>query len=369
MRAPGLGPNRWTRRAVLSSLVFFPAATGAQKRRVFPSERVRFPDGATEFLVERLTDPAHASFLPASGGRAVARRGAFLLFWSDRTGSAQAFRMDERTGQMEQLTEAAALDGSSIALAPDDRSFCYFDGPVLRRAAFSRLGEKAPYRVPNGWDRGRGFSLSREGSWAALIETRDGGSRLRVVRQRGGSATTVLERSGIMSDPILHPRRDLILYRYSDALWLTGFRGQPHLRLPLAAGRIGPALWSPDGRTVLYLHHPEEPGKLAAIREYNPEGNSDRLISTTSQFAHFGVNSDASVFVGASASKASPHLLLLLRSTGREFTLCEHRASDPVQVAPVFSPDSRRVYFQSDWQGKPAIYRMTVERLVEPTQE
>ena len=33
---------------------------------------------------------------------------------------------------------------------------------------------------------------------------------------------------------------------------------------------------------------------------------------------------------------------------------------------PVFSPDARRVYFQSDREGKPAIYSVNVEQLVEP---
>ena len=49
-------------------------------------------------------------------------------------------------------------------------------------------------------------------------------------------------------------------------------------------------------------------------------------------------------------------------------TLAEHRASDPKMVAPVFSPNSQRVYFSSDQHGKPAIYTMSVERLVEETE-
>jgi oligogalacturonide lyase len=46
-------------------------------------------------------------------------------------------------------------------------------------------------------------------------------------------------------------------------------------------------------------------------------------------------------------------------------TLCEHRASDPALAAPIFSPDSQLVYFLSDKEGKPAIYRIHVERFVE----
>ncbi len=83
---------------------------------------------------------------------------------------------------------------------------------------------------------------------------------------------------------------------------------------------------------------------------------------------HFDVNRDTSVFVGASRNKASPHILLLLRTTQRELTLCEHRASDPATTAPIFSHDSQQIFFQSDKQGKPAIYRVHVERFVEKTE-
>ena len=33
----------------------------------------------------------------------------------------------------------------------------------------------------------------------------------------------------------------------------------------------------------------------------------------------------------------------------------------------MFSPDSQRIYFQSDRDGKPAIYGMHVDKLVEKT--
>jgi oligogalacturonide lyase len=71
--------------------------------------------------------------------------------------------------------------------------------------------------------------------------------------------------------------------------------------------------------------------------------------------------------VGASGSKAAPYVLLLVRAVSRELTLCEHRASDPAMVAPTFSPNSQRVFFGSDQHGKPAIYTMAIDKLVEET--
>jgi oligogalacturonide lyase len=128
---------------------------------------------------------------------------------------------------------------------------------------------------------------------------------------------------------------------------------------------VGRADWAPDGKTVLYLNFPEDPKQLTAIRECAPDAASDKLVAKTSQFANFGFNRDTSVFVGASRSAASPTILLLLRITQRELTLCEHKASHPETTAPRFSPDAQRIYFQSDRDGKPAIYCMHVEKLVE----
>ncbi len=152
------------------------------------------------------------------------------------------------------------------------------------------------------------------------------------------------------------------------ALWLVNTDGRQNRPLKTAEGRIGPADWSPDGKTVLYLSFPGDPTQLNSIREITPDTNTDRLVAKTSQFVHFGFNRDTSVFVGASRNAASPTILLLLRVTRREFTMCEHKASDPAAAAPRFAPDSQRVYFQSDRHGKPAIYSMHVDKLVERTQ-
>jgi oligogalacturonide lyase len=118
----------------------------------------------------------------------------------------------------------------------------------------------------------------------------------------------------------------------------------------------------------MYLNIPEDRTQLNAIREYTPDTDNDKLVSKTSQFAHFGFNRDTSVFVGASRNAASPVVLILLRVTHRELTLCEHKASHPETVAPVFAPDSQRIYFQSDRDGKPAIYCVHAEKLVEKTE-
>jgi oligogalacturonide lyase len=181
-----------------------------------------------------------------------------------------------------------------------------------------------------------------------------------------GTAATLAEVPWVISDPVGRPRRTQVLYRQeSSALWLVNFDGQQNRKLKIAPGPIGPARWAADGRTLLYLHFPEEKTQLNTIREHTPDANQDQFVAKTSQFVHFDANRDTSVFVGASRNKASPHILILLRTTQRELTLCEHRATDPATAAPLFSADSQQIFFQSDKQGKPAIYRVHVERFVE----
>lgn len=363
-------PGRWTRRAFLvSALATRAFSDQREKGLLIPSAWQRYADPATEFEVLRLTDPAHSSWLPAYYGRSLAKHGGFLLYSSDLTGSPQVYRMDLHSGESRQLTQAAQLDVSSPALLPDDHGFCYFDGPALHQMTLANLRDRQVYQPPEGWERCPGSSVSADGAFALAGESRGGTSRLRFVGLQHGAARSITEAPWTLSDPQARPRRAQVLYRQADqALWLVNLDGTQNRRLPLADGRIGPARWSPDGRTVLYLSFPNDPAQLHTIRECSPDQNSDKLIARTSQFVHFGCNSNSSVFVGASQNRGSPYLLILLRLTRRELTLCEHRASDPAMVAPIFSADSQQIYFVSDRHGKPAIYRIHVERLVEKTE-
>ena len=139
----------------------------------------------------------------------------------------------------------------------------------------------------------------------------------------------------------------------------------------LAKGAVSNPFWSPDGQSLLFLRDVSKQTDvvLSEIHQVGLSGNDERCLAPTSMFASFAPNFDASVFVGASRSKAQPNVVLLLRSAKREMTLCQHHASRPAGVSPVFSPDARRVYFQSDEEGKPALYSVNVEMLVEPPGE
>jgi oligogalacturonide lyase len=213
------------------------------------------------------------------------------------------------------------------------------------------------------------MSVGPDGAHATFAERQGAGARLRVVSLGHGAVRTVLEGPFSIAHPIYRPIRGQILYRRDEAaLWLVDADGRHNRQLPIAAGRCLDPNWGPGGRTLLYLNYPPSTTELHGIRELTPETGTDRLVAKTSQFASFAFNHDSSVFTGASANRASPTVLILLRVTRRELTLCEHKASRPESVTLLFSPDSQRIYFQSDREGKPAIYCLHVERLVEPTE-
>ena len=357
-----------TRRSVLASLAALQLRPGEGKGRWFAADRRQLADPVTDYTLLRLTDPAYTSRLPGSRLRAVSRARTFLLYSSDRGGTLQVCRMELSSGRQQQLTDAASLDPATPALMPDDLSFCYFDGGSLRRVNLKNLREKEVYRTPEGWQRVKGFTLARDGSHAALVEARGKVRRLRLVKSSSGRALTLVEGGEGLADPAVRSRREGVLYRQGNEwLGLVGLDGRNARRLPLPPGRLGHYTWAPGGKSVFYLHRPEGAARQSVLREHRLDSGADRMVAETSAFVVFSVNGDASVFVGASGNPGAPYVLLLLRANRRELVLCEHRAGDPAQAAPVFSSDSQRVYFQTDREGRWAIYGVPVDRLVERT--
>ncbi len=364
----------WSRRALLSSLTAPALLAELDRKRVLPSDWRRYADPATEFEVVRLTDPAYVSLLGAPYNRTIGRRSGYLLFSGDRPdgpfSGLQVFRMDLSNGQSRRLTELPDLDPSTLVLVPPERTFLCFAGPALMQVDQTTLKARELYRVPDGWRRTAGISVSVDGLYAAFCETNGKTSHVRLLALATRNVNTVVETPFEPLHPLIRPRRAQICYRQDQtALWLVDFSGSQNRRLRIAEGAIGETLWGPGGQSLLYLHLPEAGTGLNSIREHRPDANADALVTKTSQFVSFGINGDASVFVGASRNKASPLILLLVRLARREMSVAEHKAGNPEMTTPVFTPDSQRILFASDRHGKPAIYMMRVEKLVDKTEE
>ncbi|MEQ1947856.1 MAG: hypothetical protein ABL995_11745 [Bryobacteraceae bacterium] len=348
------------------------AAETASRGRTFPTSAIRYLDPATESAIVRLTDPNFNAYLPLPKNRAAAAKA--ILYASDFNGKWDAYRMDLKSGESRQLTDAAALDVTSLGSLPGERGFWHIDNGVLIETLTGRgqsLKSREVYKIPQGFEKTAEISYSEDSQYAAFVEKTSGQNapryRVQVVRLTNGQARTVVEASEAILDVLLRPKHTSVYYRIGNRASLVNFDGTGNRQLKLAEGEIGQAQWVSDGHSLLYLNRPLDPKQLTGLREHDPEAGTDALIAGTSQYVHFQANADASMFVGASGSKASPYVLLLSRAGKREFTLAEHRAGDSSMVAPVFTANSQSILFLSDRHGKPAIYYMPVDKLVSET--
>ena len=351
--------TRVTRRVFLAGLSGSAVSYGQRTRkpREIPrvGEFVRYLDPVTENSLVRLTSLSSANRLPAPQNAFVSAKNRFLVFSSDRTGSPSPHLVDLRSGTIRQLAESTALNTESLTLDQSERSLFFIDGKNLRQA---QIATRRATTVAEG------VSAFSGRSEADLLFVREG------QLQRAGNGE-ILAANVSAGSCLLSPDGAFCLFNRTSGsdseLWCVPVRAAGSARR-LAAGPIRFPYWSPDSQSVLFLR--DVPGNgivLSEIHRVSINGNTEERVTGTSQFASFSPNSDASVFVGASRSKAQPTIDLLLEASRRELTLCEHHATKADAVTPVFAPDSRRVYFQSDREGKPAIYSINVELLVEPT--
>ncbi len=337
-----------------------PPAAGVEWRK--------YPDPSTEFEVIRLTDPEHESALPAPPARSIDRRSRNLLFSASRGNGWQPWLMDLGNGQQRPLGVFEGFEPDSLTLSGDDREAWFSDGAALAALQVSNGRHRELARLREGWKRRGALAPTEDGTHLFYIEERGVQCELRRLRASTGAPQTVARQAGAILETAPNPKRATLLWRTETGeLWVCAFDGTGKRRVQTPAGRVLEARWSPDGQSLLYLLAPEEKGSLAAIREQGLDSLEDQLVARTSQFASFEANANASVFVGASRSLASPMVLVLLRATRREFTLCEHRSGEPARVQPRFTPNSQRVLFQSDRHGKSAIYMLNVEKLIEKT--
>ena len=313
-------------------------------------------DPVTENVVVRLTQPTSTSFITEPQNRFVSSREAFLVFASDRTGLMAPFRVNLRTGALQQLAEPAGLVPRAFALDSSEKRLFFIDSKVLEEVDLQHLRSRTVAENVSEFHVG--------GRTNEIVILRN--DRLEHLRPEG----SVMIAEAIQSRAFVSPTgAGCAFCRKSDAgereLWYARFGDRPTL---LAKGNISCPYWRPDGQTLLFLRQIERGNNLVSeVHEVPLEGGAENFVCRTSQYAAFAPNGDGSVFVGASRSKAQPHVMLLLRDLNRELTLCEHHASHPESVSPQFSPNSQRVYYQSDHEGKSAIYSVNVELLVEPT--
>lgn len=349
-----------TRRSLLAILPASLVAADTRNKSNLPravGEFVRFTDPTTETPVVRLTNPASASVMPAPANRFLASKDRALFFSSARAGRMCPFRTDLHSGIATQLADTAALAPESLCLDESGRLLYFLDD---RRLNEVNVANKKVRPLAEDID---AFAVLGRGQFVFL--------RKGQLQLSAPGAAPIADNAGNFC--LVRPGGKGCLFLRSSSqdareFWYAPFDSRDGLPKLLARGPLSNPFWSPDGQSILFLREISRNGvNTSEICQAFVESANIQTVAPTSQFAAFAPNGDATVFVGASRSKAQPTILLLLRSVRREMTLCEHRSRHPALVSPVFSPDSRRVYFQSDREGNSAIYSVNVEALVEPT--
>jgi oligogalacturonide lyase len=328
----------------------------------------KFLDPATEFEIVLLTDPQFESRYPSPPALAVDRRSRILIYASNRSGQWQPWSMDLTTGLSRQLGSHGSFWPETLTLSATGREAIFADGERLLAMTVSNLKARPLAALAPGAEWASPIAPAPDGTALFYTERRGGNYRIVRLETARGASTEVAAAGEPMIAPAPNPRRAMVLWRTADGgLETAAFDGALRRRLEVPEGRVLEAHWSPDGQSVLYLHESADTRPRCTIREQRLDSREDRLVAPTSQFGRFTRNANASVFLGASRSQASPYMLILLRVNRREFSLCEHRASDVSMVAPLFTPDSQKILFVSDRMGKPAIFLMNVEKLIEKT--
>jgi oligogalacturonide lyase len=359
-----------TRRQLLCALPFSSAAFAFQtKKNQAPStkdrnklpptlgEFVAMVDPVTENLIIRLTNPSYTSVKPPAQNHHVSSKSRFLLYGSDRAGAMCPYHLDLKTAVARQLADTKAFRPDTLSMDLEERTCFFVDGEALQQVNLGNLKAR---------------TLAEDVSDFHM----NGGGNTLVVLRRGKLERLDGERATVLADNvntrgIVSPAGNNACFAREavagTALWrVSAEGGAPVL---LAQGAVSCPFWNPDSGSLLFLRQIQgDRGTVTLLREVSLDGRDEGTVAPTSQFISFAPNTDGTVFIGASRSKAQPHVILTLRSVRREMTLCEHHSSHPDLVRPVFSPNSRRVYFASDRHGKSALYVVNVELLVEPTE-
>ena len=398
--------GRLSRRAFLGGAAapLLGARRGSGRGARVASRIAPFLDPLTERKLFRLTEPSVLHHLPHYHHRFIAQDNSFILLASERPGTRQIYRLDLPEGKMVQLTEGPGVHSYSPALDAGERAFFYLQNDTLKRAAVRGRSERRIYESNTGWRMSGHLSVSDKGRYVAVVEMKVGhrvngfegqfsrqpSCRIRVVEVARRRSWVAVESNHWLTHPRFQPGGTDILYSHEGPwdkvqgrLRLVKLDGsyRKNIRPREGSEALGHEHWSSNGKEACFVFYADTSGPRSTVNCIHINSGRERTLADCSQFAWMSPNADDSVFVGASRRAAGRNIYLLFPLLKREVTIAVHlstakpypiagtRRLDPFAAwpEPVFSPDSRWVYFVTDREGKPAVYRMDLSDLVEET--
>ena len=393
----------WSRRNALAAslLLSGSALKGAQGSR-FEQGAVELTDELTGRTLERLTDLNVLFHFPHYHHRFVGANNRSLILGGEADGTRQIHYYDLRRNRATQLTGGEGTFPYSATMDEDEKELFYLQGEGLNRTSLNGRGHHQIFRCPRGWRFTGHMSVSESARTAAVVEIREEDyrddpaaqvaakpqCRIRVVDLTSGKDRIAVAQKAWLTHPQFRPGRRELLYGQETGaelgMELYWSSIDEKNAKPLRAddgGRVERAYWALGGGEARFVHFPDETLRGATIRSVVPETGAERRIARCSAFGWLQENADGSAYVGASRRPSGPNVYVLFPNLDREITLCEHGATrKPYPIADsdaldygcavpetAFSHDSQWIYFVSDREGQPAVYRMKVEDLVEST--
>lgn len=372
--------------------ISFPAFAGDVGKR-FPSEKRTLVDAKTGIDITTLTSSSANDVKIYQTHPQWTSDGKWIVFVSDRTGSSQAFAVNEASGTIVQLTEDPDTDTSSLNLARKKNRLYYFRGsrgktaqliqldldPVLHAGGPDALPEPSVYQrvimtLPADLQMTGGFSLDADEQHAYVGVSRDGQfekGAIRSIDLADGKLATVLDAPFRMGHVQCNPWvPGEILYCHEtggDApqrMWLT--HADSSGTQPLY--RESPQEWvthevivnQDHALFILSAFKPKLRLKPTGIALINLRTQEMQLIGQVSGsgFWHCAATPDLK---WAAGDTMEGDIYLINLATGeRTLWSTGHRPNGcPVHAHEDFSPDGHRLLFTSGLLGQSHL--MTIE--------
>ncbi|MDY4041446.1 MAG: oligogalacturonate lyase family protein [Collinsella sp.] len=390
---------------------------------VFHNEFESFVDPDTGAHLERLTPRGAVCHHMRFNQRHITRDSMFLLYSMERNGVRRICALNLESGQSVQLTNGRDVADYTGVLSANDQYMYYLQSNAVYRISLLTLLRERVYAAPRPWCI-RAFTVSETGEHLAVTETEGTRlpthlessdwvafslsvlapptSRIVYVDVASGAAQTVIEQDSWIGQAQIRPRDERTIlfchegpYDAIDArIWLVQTDGSGLRSFAKRRDQImTQEFWWPDGSRVGYYFADAGPDGASSLRTVDPDSGEEHTVAQCSPYVHCMCGCTGRFIVGDSSgswvpmhelerddgldlpkeapgARAGDYIYLVDVARQREFRLCHHGSTWSLKYGttqdahphPYLSDDGRWVFFTSDREGKPAVYRVDAAR-------
>lgn len=279
---------------------------------------------------------------------------------SPETGQFDLYRVDIDGANLIQLTDTPGING--IVISPCGQRVYYMVKNELRFATMDTFDEEVVSRLDSISGANSLGAISSDGRYYANIcSTTRGTDGIVRFATNGSSAELIYEREGGLSHIQYEPSesKDILFQIPSPGkgtcrLHLIRDDGTNERELAITLG-TGHQVWMGKTKRVLSTQLPED-WAIVSIDEREP---TPKVIARGANFWHCGVSDDAQWAI-SDTNWPDIGLQLVNIRTGKFRTLCHSKSSSGApqwsHPHPVFSPDGKKVVFNSDRTGIPHVF-------------